>query len=376
MTRRHKLIRVLVADDSQVAQELLREIIDAEPDMIVVGTAGTGRDTVDKVERLRPDLVTMDVVMPDGDGIHSAKAIMAQRPTPIAVVTAAPVDPFSNVTFDALAAGAVEVFAKPHRRLLADSAERSAFARKLRHVAEVGVVGIRSGAGRPSRAVPGPSTTPLPQHSEPVPRRAMPETAALIAVGASTGGPPCIRTVLGGLDPSTAPPIVVVQHMGSEFMPGFVTWLGETLPLYVELAAEGSAIRPGHVYVAPGDLHLRVDARGVLHTERGPLHLHQRPAADVLFHSVAESFGARAVGVLLTGMGEDGAEGLLSMRRAGAVTVAQEEASCVVYGMPKAAVEREAAVLTANPLGISWLLRQVKALPSTPPRPRGGLPTA
>jgi two-component system, chemotaxis family, protein-glutamate methylesterase/glutaminase len=364
MSRQHNLIRVLVADDSQVVQELLREIIDAEPDMIVVGTSATGRETVAQVVKLRPDLVTMDVVMPDGDGITATKGIMSQCATPIAVVTATPADRFSNVTFEALAAGAVEVIAKPQRRMLSDAAERAAFVRNLRYVAQVGVVSIRGPVPRSARR-----TAPLLDRraeAAPAPRSSMPETAALIALGASTGGPPCIRTVLSSLDPSTAPPVVVVQHMGREFIPGFAAWLSESLPLAVEIAAEGICIQPGHVYIAPGDVHLSVDARGKLHTQQGAPHLHQRPSVDVLFRSVAEAFGAQAVGVLLTGMGEDGAAGLFAMRASGAATIAQDEESCVVYGMPKAAVALEAASLTGNPLGIAWLLRQLKARPLSP----------
>ena len=365
-TRRPSLIRVLVADDSQVTQELMRAIVDAEPDMIVVGTAVTGRDAVRQVERLRPDLVTMDVVMPDGDGISSTKQIMAQRPTPIAVVTTALADPVANVAFEALAAGAVDVFAKPHRRTLDDHVERAAFARKLRYVAEVGVVGIRSGT-RPTTRRDGISSLPPALDT---PRRGMPASAPLIAVGASTGGPPCIRTVLGSLDPETSPPVVLVQHMGGEFIPGFASWLQSTLTLRVEVGASGVAIRPGHIYIAPGDLHLKVDARGVLYTDSSAPRMHQRPSVDVLFHSVADAYGSRAIGVLLTGMGEDGAEGLAAMRVAGSVTIAQDEESSVVFGMPKAAIERDAAVLTGNPSGISWLLRQVKAMPSSAPRAR------
>lgn len=366
--RRHNLIRVVVADDSQVTQELLREIIDAESDMIVVGTATTGRDTVAQVAKLRPDLVTMDVVMPDGDGISATKQIMSQCATPIAVVTATPADRFSNVSFEALAAGAVEVFAKPQRRTLSDAAERATFVRNLRNVAQVGVVSIR-GPVRRSERVTAPG---LDGRAEPVPavRKSLPETAALIAIGASTGGPPCIRTVLSSLDPSTAPPVLIVQHMGREFVPGFATWLSETVPVSVQIATDGLRISPGQVYVAPGDLHLTVDGRGKLHTYAGASHLHQRPSVDVLFHSVAKELGDRAVGVLLTGMGEDGAAGLLAMRTSGAVTIAQDEESCLVFGMPKAAIQRDAAWIIGNPLGIAWQLRHVRARQLSPlPRP-------
>ena len=361
-----RLLRVLVADDSQVARQLLRELIDAEPDMIVVGTAATGRETVEKVERLRPDLITMDVVMPDGDGIAAAQRIMAQRPTPIAVVTAAPIDPGSSLTFDALASGAVEVLPKPARRILDDAKQRESFLRQLRHVAEVGVIGIRGPRPRARKSDPSGTRALAASSSAPpgVPPVAhgVPQSAALIAIGASTGGPPCIRTVLSSLEPHSAPPVLVVQHMNREFVPGFASWLRDTVPLPVAIAREGTLMQPGHVYIAPGDRHLLVDAAGVLHEDLGPTLHHQRPAVDVLFNAVAAGFGSRALGVLLTGMGMDGAHGLRAMRDAGAFTIAQDEASCTVFGMPHAAGELDAAVVTANPNGIAWLLRQVKAM--------------
>lgn len=354
-----RLLRVLVADDSLVAQQLLRELIDSQPDMIVVGTAATGRETVEKVERLRPDLVTMDVVMPDGDGIAAAQRIMSQRPTPIAVVTAAPVGPSSSVTFDALATGAVEVLQKPARAILESASERETFTRRLRSVAAVGVIGIR---GQRTQRNERRSSAP-PQETPSAQQHGVPQSAGLIAIGASTGGPPCIRAILSALDPALAPPIVVVQHMAREFVPGFVAWLRDTLPFPVELASHRTPVEPGRVYVAPGDRHLLVDAAGVLlEDDRPPLH-HQKPAVDVLFASVAEQHGPRALGVLLTGMGEDGARGLLAMRETGAFTIAQDEASSVVFGMPGAAAALDAAVVTANPTGIAWMLRRVKASP-------------
>jgi two-component system chemotaxis response regulator CheB len=175
--------------------------------------------------------------------------------------------------------------------------------------------------------------------------------------------------VLAGLDPVTTPPVVLVQHMSREFIPGFAAWLSDLVPLDVSIAQSGVTVRPGHAYIAAGDRHLTIDASGKLLLDTSPPVHHQRPSADVLFRAVAQSYGGRAIGVLLTGMGEDGAEGLALMREAGAATIAQDEASCVVYGMPKAAVDRGAACLTANPLGIGWLLRQVKASPSTMPQP-------
>jgi two-component system, chemotaxis family, protein-glutamate methylesterase/glutaminase len=357
-----RLLRVLIADDSQVTQQLLRELIDGEPDMIVVGTAATGREMVEKVERLRPDLVPMDVVMPDGDGVATAQRIMARRPTPIAVITAAPIGIGSIMTFDALSSGAVEVLPKPSRKILNDARERERFTGQLRRVAEVGVIGMRG--PRVHGTTPDPAQVRSSAPALPAAHaHGVPAAAALIAVGASTGGPPCIRTILSALDAACAPPVLVVQHMSREFVPGFAAWLRDALPMSVELAGEGTAICAGHVYIASGDPYLTVDAAGVLHEDRALVLHDPRRAVDVLFQSVSEAYGTRAVGVLLTGVGTDGARGLRAMRDARAFTVAQDEASCTVFGMPRAAGELDAALVTANPVGIAWLLCQVKALP-------------
>lgn len=362
----NELIRVLVADDSPVVLHLLREIVDAEPDMIVVGTATSGRQTLEMLERLRPDLVTVDVAMPDGDGITATRRIMGMRPTPIVVITAAPVSPASNVTFDALAAGAVDVLSKPGRGMLGDALARAAFVKQLRLASKVGVVGIRR---QPTaRASERPPSVGEPAGDYDL----LPATASLVAIGASTGGPPCIRSVLAELDPAVAPPIVVVQHMSKEFMPGFASWLRGSLPLPVHVVERRTTPERGCVYLAPGDRHLYMEGSGLLALSDAAPEQHQRPAVNVLFRTLATVCGPRAIGVLLTGMGEDGAEGLRAMRDAGAITLAQDAPSCVVYGMPKAAIDRDAAVLSANPATISRLLRGVRASASHRPQ-SGGL---
>jgi two-component system chemotaxis response regulator CheB len=346
-----RLLRVLLAGDAQLTQPLLHELIDAEPDMVVVGATIGARETVEQVERARPDLVIIDVALADGCGVDAARSIMAQRPTPIALLTATPIGLGSRSAFDALGSGAVEVLAKPQRAMLGDPGERGRFVRQLRRVAAVGVIGFRGWRD------PVPSCTAARSLG-------VPADAALIAIGASTGGPPCIRTILAALDADSAPPVLVVQHMSDELLPSFAAWLHDALPLPVLIARDGVPVRPGHVYVAPGDRELTIDAACVLRARRkATLHV-QRPAVDVLFQSIAQNHGARAIGVLLTGIGADGAVGLRAMRDRGAFTVAQDEASCTVFGMPQAAGQLDAAVVTANPVGIAWLLSPVVARPS------------
>lgn len=358
-----KLIRIVVADDSAVTRELLRRVFDAQPDMIVVGMAGTGEDAVRLVQRLRPDLVTMDVVMPGMDGVHATRRIMATQPTPIAIVTAKPVDTAHETTFRAMAAGAVDVIAKPGVDVFeVDGQTREQFVRQVRNVANVGVVGIRGRATYEASSDDDRPTTRPPTLGS-----SQWTSAQLIAIGASTGGPPCIREIVGMLDPRLSPPVVITQHMSAQFILGFTEWLASNVSIPVQLARSGSLLERGHVFIAPGDRHLEVTDNGTIRiVSTSPVH-YQRPSVDVMFRSVALAYAGRAVGVLLTGMGADGADGLLAMREGGSMTIAQDEASCLVYGMPAAACHLNAAQLSINPHHIGRLLRRIRFAGTDPP---------
>ena len=328
-----KKLRIVIADDSVVMRCLFVDLINAQPDMEVVAIAADGLRAVTAVTQSAPDLIMMDVAMPGLDGLEATRAIMHARPTPILITTRSEIGPTSIITFRALAAGALDVLRKPEAKLLRDSkACRCAFIERLR---ELGNIRKRSDSWRTVIAM-------TPTRPPPSVRRAMPnsvnESAELIAIGASTGGPQVLRTVLGSLSPRTAPPVLVVQHMSPEVIDSFAAWLAELLPLPVCVARDGQLARPGCVYIAPAHRHLRVNATRVLELDDGPLHQDQRPAVDVMFQAVATHIGRDAIGVLLTGMGADGAQGLLQMRDAGARALAQDEGSCVVYGMPKAGV--------------------------------------
>ena len=335
---------------------LKRRVFDAQPDMIVVGMAATGEEAVRLVQRLRPDLVTMDVTMSGMGGVHATRRIMASLPTPIAIVTAHPVGPGQEITFRAVAAGAVDVIAKPGVEVFeADGEKRERFVRQLRNVANVGAAGIRGRA-----AYEAVSDDDRPTTRPPMVGPNQRTSAGLIAIGASTGGPACIREIVGMLDPAHSPPVIITQHMPAQFILGFAEWLASNVALPVQVAQCGARLGRGQVLVAPGSQHLEVTDDGTVRIGATPPVLHARPSVDVMFQSVALAYGSRAIGVLLTGMGSDGAEGLLAMRESGALTIAQDEASCLVYGMPAAACRMKAAELSATPHHIGRFLARIR----------------
>ncbi|HEY6724844.1 MAG TPA: chemotaxis protein CheB, partial [Polyangiaceae bacterium] len=306
--------------------------------------------------RLRPDLVTMDAGMLGMDGVHATRRIMASQPTPIAIVTAGPVDAGRETAFRAMAAGAVDVIVKPGLEVFEPDGEaRERFVRQLRDVANVGVAAIRGRA-----AYEATSDDDRPTSHPPMAGLGQWTRASVIAIGASTGGPRCVREIVGALDPKHSPPVVITQHLPAQFMPGFAEWLASNVALPVQIARPGALLEPAQVFVAPGDRHLEVTGNGAIQIGSTPPVRHQRPSVDVMFQSVARTYGGQAVGVLLTGMGSDGAEGLRAMRDTGALTLAQDESSCLVYGMPAAACRLNAAHLYVNPQHIGRLLGLIR----------------
>ncbi len=325
------MISVLIVDDSITVRYVIQTILESDPDIKVVGFASNGQDAVRRAGELRPDVITMDVQMPGIDGIEATRLIMEQYPTPIVVISAHNSDPALTISFNALQAGAVQVIDKPVNALAPDAAnERAALIATIKLMSEVRVVRRRFGTARP--ALP-------PAPSEPLSSL---RAAELVAIGASTGGPAALNTILSAIPANFPTPILIVQHISAGFTSGLVSWLGRACALPVCTAQADERIRPGVVYVAPDDRHLTVSATGRLCLDAGALVNHVRPSVNVLFDSVARVMGPAAVGVLLTGMGEDGARGLRAIRQRGGVTIAQDEATSVVYGMPKAAAEMEA----------------------------------
>lgn len=322
-------VRVVIADDSLVAREMLATILGSEPDIEVVGQAKDGAEAVEMVERLRPDLVTMDIHMPKLDGLRATEKIMAFTPTPILVVSSSVHGEGMGRAFDALNLGALEVIKKPEPRDWADLDRIGReVIRKVKILANVRVITHIRGRR-------GPSELTAPLHGGPAKR-------ALVAIGSSTGGPSALLAVLGRLPQDFPVPVVVAQHIADGFVPGLVSWLDSGCRMRVVAAESGQRIEPGVAYFAPTGSNMVLDGSILKFQPPGHGQLYI-PSADTLFDSVAMSHGNRAIGVLLTGMGADGAEGLKLMRNKGAATIVQDEETCTVFGMPKAAIEIGAA---------------------------------
>ena len=325
---------MLVVDDSAIVRKILTEALSGQPDLEVVGTAPDPYIARDKILSLQPDVLTLDIEMPRMDGLTFLKKLMHFRPMPVIVISSL-TQASCQTAMQALSLGAVEVLAKPggpysvgELRLELASKIRAAASSRVRQVAQ---------------SAPAPSIAPATPPPRLAASRWTPST--VIAIGASTGGTEAIAAILPRL-PQGVPGIVITQHIPAGFSRAFASRLNQMCAFEVKEAEDGDTLRPGRALVAPGDMHmlLRKSADGYRVTVKtGPRVCYQRPSVDVMFSSVAESAGAHAVGVLLTGMGSDGAQGLLKMRQAGARTIAQDESTCVVFGMPREAIRAGAA---------------------------------
>ena len=340
------MIRVLVAEDSAVTREYLVMLLEEDPAIEVVGTAKDGVEAVEQAERLKPDVITMDVHMPRMNGYEATRRIMERVPTPIVMVSASSSRDEEFMAFEALQAGALMVMEKPGGPDDPDYAES---VRKLTEtvklMAEVKVV--RRWRKRERAAPP----SPLPAR----PGRKI----RLIAIGASTGGPQVLAGILAKLPRDLAAPVLIVQHIASGFTPGLVEWLSQTTPLRLKVAEPGETVRSGAVYFAPPDAQMGISTDGRIRLAQEPAEDGFCPSASYLFQSVAQSYGGAAVGVLLTGMGRDGATGLLQLRAAGGTTMAQDEETSVIFGMPAEAIRLGAVDHVLSPDRMAEMIRNL-----------------
>ena len=359
------LTRIVVVDDSPVQRRFLRAAVDASADLTVVGEARNGKEAVALVARLRPSAVLMDLDLPVMSGIEAIERIMAASPTPILVYSAHVAGEESANALEALAAGAVDVLAKltpDDTTSLDDYADQ--VRRRLRVAARVRVITHPRGKLR-SKGIPVQSAVPVQESVSPLvlDENEVRKGVKLIAIGASTGGPQALHTVLRALPPDLDQAVLVVQHMAEGFIPGLVAWLDQLVPLPVVMGQSGHRLKPGVITVAPSGSNLLVqdDRLRVLCVPPEPTQFHV-PGIDQCFESIADALGPDAIGVLLTGMGRDGAAGLKAMRDRGAATLGQDEATSTVYGMPQAAfamdaVDRQVPVDQVTPVLLGLLGR-------------------
>ncbi|MCC4801097.1 chemotaxis response regulator protein-glutamate methylesterase [Enterovibrio norvegicus] len=325
--RAHK---VLIVDDSAVFRALLSDILDADPQLDVVGLAVDPYEAREKIKKLKPDVITLDIEMPKMDGVQFLRNLMRLHPMPVVMISTL-TQHGAEATLAALEIGAVDYFPKPTDNVAAElNTYRQLVVEKVKMAATANIAGA---VHKPSGEIS-------------VSGRQLNNDIDIIGIGASTGGTEAIRNVLEAL-PELMPPIVITQHIKAVFSKSFSERLNRASKLTVEELATGKApLINGRVYVAPGDVHMKIIKKGgryyCTRCDSEPVQRH-KPSVDVMFSSIAQAAGKRAMSVLLTGMGRDGAQGMLEMRQQGAITVAQDEHSSVVWGMPRAAIELEAA---------------------------------
>jgi two-component system chemotaxis response regulator CheB len=333
-------VRVLIVEDSAVVRELLTHLINSDPRLEVAAAVDSAEAALRVLPRLRPAVISMDIRLPGMNGLEATQRIMAEHPTPIVVVAGSVHSEDLNIAMNALKAGALAVVEKPVGLAHSDfHAQAQLICTQLYIMSELPVIRQR-----------GTPTPLLPRPSAPAPRApAFIGPFRMLGVAASTGGPNALIQLLQGLGEGFPLPIAIVQHISPGFHAGFVNWLNGMVPQHVQVAEHGALPGPGHVYVAPPDRHLELRGERFHLSSEAPVRL-QRPSATRLFETVASSLGRQAIGVILTGMGDDGADGMVAIRAAGGYTIAEHESTTVVYGMPAAAVAR-GAILEALPLG-------------------------
>ncbi|BDU68677.1 chemotaxis response regulator protein-glutamate methylesterase of group 2 operon [Geothrix oryzae] len=350
-------IRILVVDDSPFMRKSLQKMLEEAPDLRVVATARDGVDALEKIQEHQPDIVTLDIEMPRMDGLTCLKKIMADHPMPVLMVSSLTQEG-AQATLDALSIGALDFIPK-------ESSFASMSILQIQHDLQEKVRRLatsprfhRLPGGAPHPAPPAAAPAPVKPAAAPPVRAAVPAgtslpatpQADLLVLGSSTGGPKALQDILPALPASLPVPCLIVQHMPSTFTKPFADRLDGLCQVHVKEAEQGEPLKAGTVYIAPGGLHMTYGTRtpkGCIELSSEPMSSLHRPSVDVLFMSVAELFHGQALATILTGMGADGAKGMEQLKRKGAHTLAEAEESCVVYGMPRAAVERGCVDLVA-----------------------------
>jgi two-component system, chemotaxis family, protein-glutamate methylesterase/glutaminase len=345
---RHLPIKVLVVEDSPSVRELLVYLFASDPEIQVIGTANNGEEALAAVKGKKPDVITMDLHMPKMDGYAATRAIMESIPTPIVIVTGSNSPREMATTITALEAGALAVINRPagigHPDHAATAIE---LIQTVKLMSEVKVVKRWAKRKTPDQE----GIKPITQETTPIPKE-----VRLVAIGLSTGGPPVLQQILSKLPKEFHIPIIIVQHIAQGFTEGFAVWLADSSGFPVSVAADGELMQPGHAYVAPYGFQAMVDGHGrIVLQNSGPENGHL-PSVSCLFRSVAAAYGPDAVGILLTGMGKDGAAELGLMKEKGAITIAQNKESSVVHGMPGEAIELGAASYVLSPYKIAAVL--------------------
>jgi two-component system chemotaxis response regulator CheB len=325
---REQKIKVLIVDDSSAVRMLLGHILDSDPQIQVIGAASNGREALEFVARQTPDVILMDILMPEMDGFEATRRIMETQPLPIVVCSASANAREAATVFRLMEAGAVACVEKPLGNEHKDF--EVMVANLLQTVKLMSEVKVVRRWPRRKETIREPASVPAADRAH--------ATVQAIGIGASTGGPPVLQAILAGLPKNFPAPVLIVQHIASGFLPGLTDWLNQTTGFQIHIAANGIQPLPGHVYLAPDDFHLGVSAAVHLVLSKEQPHNGLRPSVGYLFRSLAEVCGRNAVGVLLTGMGRDGAQELRLMKDRGAYTIAQDRETSVVHGMPGAAI--------------------------------------
>lgn len=333
----HNKIKVLVAEDSTVIRMFLVHLLESDPKISVIGAVADGQAALDFVKNNKPDVILMDIHMPRMDGFEATRRIMETQAVPIVICSATANIKDTVITFRAMEAGAIACIEKPLGHAHEDFEVTAAkMLETVKLMSEVRVV------RRTARA----SVSPKVKQEQ---WQRAPMEIKVVGIGASTGGPPALQTILSGLNKDLAVPILVVQHIAPSFIAGMCDWLNQTTSLQVQIASHGIIPLPGHVYLAPDDFHMGVDTNRKIILSREDPENYLRPSVGFLFRSLAAVYGPNALGVLLTGMGRDGALELKGMKDRGAITIAQDQKSSVVHGMPGAAIALGAATHVLPP---------------------------